>query len=804
MTIDMTQFYQVFFEESEEHLAAMESLLLGLNIEQPDTEELNAIFRAAHSIKGSSGTFGFTNLTEVTHILETLLDRLRKHEIPLQSVMVDAFLDAGDVLKSMLAGHQGGTGADPAVVAAVCKRLNELAADKLAVPVVSPSVAALATPAPAAEVPALRPAPVAGGVGRRSYDIEFVPTAHAAADATIIPGLLDELRACGYLQIITRPAAELDGPGFWHLRLLTDQNAESFGESIDFIAEQDAWRIKEVTTGGLDDAGGAFGLFEDAAGAPVADDSFGLFEDAPGAVKSFVIAEAEQTDAYGFFDMSQVPDPVMPAADDGAGYGFFAPLPEVAPAAPEAPAAGAVLQDGEGFGFFVPVPDASIAPAVAAVPVPVAPAPPAAVPVVAARQEAPPQEAASTRTARAAPAPTAAAAAEASSIRVGVEKVDQLVNLVGELVITQAMLLQCTEMMMGEAPERLIQGLAQLERNTRDLQESVMSIRMLPISFVFSRFPRVVRDLSSKLGKQVELKLSGETTELDKGLIEKIADPLTHLVRNSLDHGIEMPDVRVAAGKSPCGTITLRAAHQGGNIVIEVGDDGGGLSRQKILSKARERGLPVSDQMTDQEVWMLIFEAGFSTADVVTDVSGRGVGMDVVRRNIQAMGGRVEIESMTGVGTRMTVRLPLTLAILDGMSVAVGTQTYILPLSYVIESLLPDLQDIKTLSNQARVIRVRGEYLPVIVLHELFGVTPASADFTQGIMVVLDADGTKAVLFVDALVGQHQVVIKSLENNFRRVAGVSGATIMGDGHVALILDISALTAMAKSAQMAAA
>jgi two-component system chemotaxis sensor kinase CheA len=350
----------------------------------------------------------------------------------------------------------------------------------------------------------------------------------------------------------------------------------------------------------------------------------------------------------------------------------------------------------------------------------------------------------------------------------------------------------------------LVQGLAQLERNTRDLQESVMSIRMLPISFVFSRFPRVVRDLSSKLGKQVELKMFGETTELDKGLIEKIADPLTHLIRNSLDHGIELPDVRAAAGKSPTGTITLRAAHQGGNIVIEVGDDGGGLSRQKILAKARERGFQVSEQMTDQEVWMLIFEAGFSTADVVTDVSGRGVGMDVVRRNIQAMGGRVEIESMTGVGTRMTVRLPLTLAILDGMSVAVGSQTYILPLSYVIESLQPEPQDVKTLSNQARVIRVRGEYLPVIVLHEIFGIQPKSANFTHGIMIVLDADGTRAALFVDALVGQHQVVIKSLENNFRRVAGVSGATIMGDGHVALILDISALAAMAKSAQMAAA
>jgi two-component system chemotaxis sensor kinase CheA len=800
MTIDMTQFYQVFFEESGEHLAAMESLLLGLNIEQPDTEALNAIFRAAHSIKGSSGTFGFTDLTEVTHILETLLDRLRKHEIPLRAEMVDAFLDAGDVLKTMLDGHQGGAGAEPEVVALVCKRLNELAADKLPTAINAASDVVRA-PGSAPEAPALQRAVSTGVRARRSYDIEFVPTAHAAADAAIIPGLLDELRACGDLQVIARPAVGLDGPGFWHLRLTTDQTAEYFGDSIDFIAEHDAWRIKELVSGALDDAGGAFGLFEDAAGAPVVDDSFGLFDGAPGAVKSFVIAAAEQDDAYGFFDMSQVPDPVMPVSvNHGTGndeaYGFFAPLPEVAPVAI---ASDETLQDGDGFGFFAPLPDASATPvALSVTPASVVATPPTPAPVVAAQAEA--------SSARAGKAPQAAApvSAEASSIRVGVEKVDQLVNLVGELVITQAMLLQCTELMMGAAPERLIQGLAQLERNTRDLQESVMSIRMLPISFVFSRFPRVVRDLSSKLGKQVELKLSGETTELDKGLIEKIADPLTHLVRNSLDHGIEMPDVRVAAGKSPVGTITLRAAHQGGNIVIEVGDDGGGLNRQKILTKARERGFSVSDQMSDQDVWMLIFEAGFSTAEVVTDVSGRGVGMDVVRRNIQAMGGRVEIESMTGVGTRMTVRLPLTLAILDGMSVAVGTQTYILPLSYVIESLQPELQDIKTLSNQARVIRVRGEYLPVIVLHELFGIKPAAADFTQGIMIVLDADGTKAVLFVDALVGQHQVVIKSLENNFRRVAGVSGATIMGDGHVALILDISALAAMAKSAQMVGA
>jgi len=400
-------------------------------------------------------------------------------------------------------------------------------------------------------------------------------------------------------------------------------------------------------------------------------------------------------------------------------------------------------------------------------------------------------------------AKTPVSASADSSIRVSIEKVDQLINLVGELVITQAMLLQTSAQMQDAAPERLLNGLTQLERNTRDLQESVMSIRMMPISFVFSRFPRVVRDLSAKLGKQVELKTLGETTELDKSLIERITDPLTHLIRNSLDHGIESPEKRIAAGKSPTGTITLKAYHQGGNIVIEVGDDGGGLPRDKILQKARERGLPVSDQMSDQEVFNLIFEAGFSTADQVTDVSGRGVGMDVVRRNIQSMGGRVEIDSMLGIGTRMTVRLPLTLAILDGMSVAVGDQIYILPLSYVLESLQPSPGDIKTLSNQARVVQVRGEYLPVVVLHEMFNLKSAWTDFTQGIMVVLDADGARVALFVDALLGQHQVVIKSLEANYRKVPGVSGATIMGDGHVALILDVSAIAAMARTSMQKA-
>jgi two-component system chemotaxis sensor kinase CheA len=352
--------------------------------------------------------------------------------------------------------------------------------------------------------------------------------------------------------------------------------------------------------------------------------------------------------------------------------------------------------------------------------------------------------------------------------------------------------------------ERLINGLAQLERNTRDIQESVMSIRMLPMSVVFSRFPRVVRELSHKLGKKVELKMIGEETELDKGLVERIADPLTHLVRNSLDHGIEMPEDRAARGKQATGTITLKAYHQSGNVVIEVGDDGAGLSRAKILAKAKERGLPVSDQMTDQEVWQLIFEAGFSTAEQVTEVSGRGVGMDVVKKNIGALGGRVEIESMTGIGTRMTVRLPLTLAILDGMSVAVGRETYIAPLGYVIESLQAERGMIKSVAGVERLIQVRDEYLPVVALHEVFGIPNAVTALDRGIMVVLESDGVRAALFVDAMVGQQQVVIKSLETNYRKVPGISGATIMGDGHVALILDIAALVGMARSALPAAA
>ncbi|ADV27317.1 CheA signal transduction histidine kinase [Pseudoxanthomonas suwonensis 11-1] len=407
--------------------------------------------------------------------------------------------------------------------------------------------------------------------------------------------------------------------------------------------------------------------------------------------------------------------------------------------------------------------------------------------------EAPVGEPAAAAAAAGVAAATPAAAGQAheaeSSIRVSVDKVDALINLVGELVITQAMLKQVSGGMDPSQAERLFAGLELLERNTRDLQEAVIGVRMLPVDAVFRRFPRLVRDLSTRLGKHVRLRTLGEGTELDKGLIEKIADPLVHLVRNSIDHGLEMPDARKAAGKDETGTITLAASHQGGHIVIEVADDGRGLNRAKILAKAAERGLAIPDNPTDAQVWDLIFQPGFSTADQVTDLSGRGVGMDVVRKNIQALGGEVQLESAEGRGTRVVIRLPLTLAILDGMVVSTGGEILILPLSHVLEALQPQTEDVRTVAGDGRVLRVRGEYLPLLSLSGTFGFGNGGG---ESLVVVVEGDGQKLALQVEELVGQQQVVVKNLEKNYRRVPGISGATILGDGRVALIVDVGGL------------
>ncbi len=390
------------------------------------------------------------------------------------------------------------------------------------------------------------------------------------------------------------------------------------------------------------------------------------------------------------------------------------------------------------------------------------------------------------------------AAAGDATLRVSVDKVDQLINLVGELVITQAMLAENSKDIDSALHQQMAAGLADLERNTRDLQEAVMSIRMMPMSLVFNRFPRMLRDLAGKLGKKVELVTQGEATELDKGLVEKITDPLTHLVRNSCDHGIELPAERQARGKPAHGTITLVASHQGGSIVIEVRDDGRGLNRDKLLKKARERGLDAPDSLSDQEVYGLIFAPGFSTAEAVTDVSGRGVGMDVVKKNITALGGTVEIDSAEGYGMSVRVRLPLTLAIMDGMSVGVGDEVYLLPLGSVVESFQVKDGMIRTIGGHGRVVQVRDEYMPVIDLERVFHVPRFDSEHGSHIMVVVEAEGGRVALLVDELLGQQQVVVKNLEANYRKVDNVSGATILGDGRVALILDIGSIVRRSRS------
>ena len=453
----------------------------------------------------------------------------------------------------------------------------------------------------------------------------------------------------------------------------------------------------------------------------------------------------------------------------GLGYGFHA-------GSPGAPAAEAAAKSPTDYGFFDGAPGAPGE-------------------SHAADGAAAPSAAKATAPAAARPAGNAAgasAAAGETTLRVSVEKIDQLINLVGELVITQAMLAQNSTGLDTALHQQLLAGLADLERNTRDLQESVMSIRMIPMSAVFNRFPRMLRDLASKLGKKVDFVTVGEATELDKGMVEKITDPLTHLVRNSCDHGVEMPAERKARGKSENGTITLAASHQGGQVVIEVRDDGKGLDRARLIAKAREKGIDAPDSMSDSDVWNLIFAPGFSTADIVTDVSGRGVGMDVVKKNITALGGTVEIISAQGYGMSVKVRLPLTLAIMDGMSIGVADECYILPLSSVVESFQIAPARVKTVAGSGRVVEVRGEYLPVLDMEQVFDLPRREGRRADPLMVVVQSEGQRLALMVDSLLGQQQVVVKNLESNYRKVPNVSGATIMGNGRVALIVDVGSL------------
>ncbi len=703
---DLSQFYQIFFEEASENLDQMEQMLLSLDLSAANDEELNGIFRCAHSIKGGAATFGFSDVTELTHRMESLLDRLRRHEITPIPEMVDVLLESADASRSLLARHQSGDEGEPVSTAELVVRIETLAQGLTAIPQVNRAPVS-AEPAPqAAETKAAAPVAESVAVQQEPLVVGSAPS-EGARELLIEIGPLGRLELGDAIKELFR-----DIPGL--------------GSIQDQACDKPDHRLFKVRTVSTDDELRDLFVFH------VSKEQVQISE-----------AEAKPAEEGGAESVEVVDEEAfMPAHN---------------------------LPAEEAYGFFAGSPGS---------------------PDAAQQQERSAQSSSGAAVQKV--APKAAAHMESTSIRVDVKKVDQLINLVGELVITQAMLAQNSQGLDPTTYQQLLAGLADLDRNTRDLQESVMSIRMIPMSTVFSRFPRMLRDLAGKMGKKIDLVTLGEATELDKGLVEKITDPLTHLVRNSVDHGIEMPEDRIAAGKSEHGTLTLAASHQGGSIVIEVRDDGKGMNREKILSKARERGMDVSDSMPDSDVWMLIFAPGFSTADVVTDVSGRGVGMDVVKRNITSLGGTVEIESVAGQGMKVAVRLPLTLAIMDGMSVGVEQEVYILPLSSVVESFQVKPEDVSTVANGTQLVKVRDEYMPVIALERIFKVPRADESKTSNIMVVVEADGSRVALLVDELLGQHQVVVKNLESNYRKVPNVSGATILGDGSVALILDTGAL------------
>ncbi len=673
MSMDISDFYQTFFDEADELLADMEQHLLDLVPEAPDSEQLNAIFRAAHSIKGGAGTFGFTILQETTHLMENLLDEARRGEMQLNTDIINLFLETKDIMQEQLDAYKSSAEPDAASFEYICNALRQLALEAKG-------------DAAAAVVPAAK------------LSVVDAVTAQEAAPAA----------AASKVRVV--------------LSRLKENEVDLLEEELSNLA-----KLSNVVKG------------KDSLSATLEE---GISQDDIVAVLCFVI----EADQIAFETETAAVD--LPAAVEEVAVVPQAAAPAVAPAAP-------VLKA---------VPKDVAAPG---------------------RGEKP-----------------AARSSESTSIRVAVEKVDQLINLVGELVITQSMLAQRSNELDPVTHGDLITSMGQLQRNARDLQESVMSIRMMPMEYVFSRFPRLVRDLASKLNKQIELTLMGSSTELDKSLIERIIDPLTHLVRNSLDHGIELPENRIAAGKSPVGNLILSAEHQGGNICIEVTDDGAGLNRERILAKAISQGMAVNENMTDEEVGMLIFAPGFSTAEQVTDVSGRGVGMDVVKRNIQEMGGHVEIKSKQGSGTTIRILLPLTLAILDGMSVKVADEVFILPLNAVMESLQPREEDLHPLAGGERVLEVRGEYLPLVELWKVFEVDGAKTEATQGIVVILQSAGRRYALLVDQLIGQHQVVVKNLESNYRKVPGISAATILGDGSVALIVDVSALQGLNREQRVA--
>lgn len=780
MSVDLSQFHQVFFEESFEGLDIMESSLMELDPDDVDSEVINAIFRAAHSIKGGSGTFGFNVIADFTHVLETLLDEIRDEKRSMTQDYIDLFLQSVDCLRELLTSLQQDEETDPTQAEALKKDFNQILNNE------SGTQAASTSQSNAAEE---------DDATGTHWHIVFKPGKEVMQKGNDPLRILRELQDMGdfSVKIDTGNLPALTDLNveecylFWEMTLAGDGVCQA---AIEKVFE---WVIDESTV-----------------------DITAVNEDKNGSVTTgwqvkfqpgLSILQTGNEPCRMFSELFQLGKvTVTPLLEKMPS--LSAMNPEECHLGWDIEIQGAVEQSQieEVFEWVVDESDIVITPIAA----PVKSDQSAAQVSESAdsnEQSAPATSGNEASGKSAQPAKKAAgkapakssASTESSSIRVGIDKIDNLINMVGELVITQSMLGQLgTSFDMNRLPN-LLEGLGQLEQNTRELQESVMRIRMLPISFAFSRYPRLARDLSKRLGKQIDLELKGEQTELDKTVMEKIGDPLVHLVRNAIDHGIELPEDREKVGKSPTGKITLNAYHQGGNVVIEIIDDGKGLHAEKILEKAIDKGLVTEkegQQMAPEQIYELIFYPGFSTASEVSDLSGRGVGMDVVKRNINELNGSVEVRSAPGEGSTFTIRLPLTLAILDGQLVRVGTDTYIFPLVSIVESLQSRSELVSQVAGGCDVFQLRNEYVPIIRLFEIFTIEPDSQSLDDSLLVVVECDGEKVGIVVDELLGQQQVVIKSLEQNYHRVEGVSGATILGDGTVALILDIPGIVKLA--------
>ncbi|WP_020593098.1 chemotaxis protein CheA [Kiloniella laminariae] len=697
---NLDQFKATYFEECAELLIDAETrlALLQQHPDAVDVEDLHAIFRVVHSVKGGAGAFSFDQLVGFAHIYETLLDKMRQGTIAITEDLITLLLAANDILTRLIQAAQDGVTLTDSNLLDITNQLKSFAEDGSHKQQEKPAPPSSQEPPQQEE----QPAPA-----RKShYTIRFSPKPQLFQHANEPLLLVREMKQLGELSTTVNTEnlpnirkIEPDIAYFsWIFELVTDRSLADVEEVFEFVTDDCELEITVAT-----------------------------------------------------------PEP----ASAGLASSDEPPHTQGSTDAPEVPATS-------------PVPEGKAAP--------LSP-PPENIPGPLQPAGAPPT------------------AAKVSSIRVDLDRVDRLVNMVGELVITQAMLKQQVDNLPPEFAQYMSKGFEDLGMHTREIQESVMAVRMQPVKSVFSRIPRLVRELATKLNKQVELVTLGEHTEVDKTVIEQLADPLIHMIRNSLDHGIEEnAEARVAVGKPSKATVTLSAEHRSGRIHIIVTDDGRGINRERVRSKAIEKGVISPDSaLSDEEIDDLIFSPGFSTADEVTDVSGRGVGMDVVRRNITNLGGRIAVQSIPGQGTKFVMSLPLTLAVLDGMIVSVGREKFVISLTSIIESLRPAIKDLHHLSNGATVVAIRGEYVRLVKLHKLFKITDAEKDPSKALVVIAEIEGGRRVgILVDELLGQQQVVIKSLEENYDPVEGISAATILGNGKVALILDVDGLNTMAKA------